>query len=171
MTEMYAFAELVAIFRSLGYNDCFGSISFKDINLGSLQKSDPHFPSNYNWATGYYLWDRFSLNKSQYRPKERSVLFREVQALAWHSSGQPDRYLEPGQQRTGLRRLDFTNCLAGKRAQYKIDEDGDEKDPGCDIVAALFTVISLGQSTVESISLSGIELGETDMEDLRRSNC
>jgi len=89
------------------------------------------------------------------KPQNRSVLYQEVQALALKSSQ--------------LRRMDFSNCLPRRRPKDTFDVEGEEvgKDPGCEIVAALLPLCRAKLTEVSWIILNGIELGETDFDDMR----
>lgn len=89
------------------------------------------------------------------RPQEKSLLYQEIQALVLKSRQ--------------LRKLNFENCLPRRRPRDNFDEEGGayEKDPGCEIVAAIMPVCRTGLTEVTWIILNGIELGETDFDDLR----
>lgn len=88
------------------------------------------------------------------KPQDRSLLYQEVQALALKSKQ--------------LRRMDFTNALPRRRPRDTFDVEGQEveKDPGCEIVAALLPLCRGQLTNVSWIIVSGIELGETDLDDL-----
>lgn len=64
--------------------------------------------------------------------------------------------------------MDFGNALPRRRPRDTFDIEGREieKDPGCEIVAALLPLCRKGLTDVTWIVLSGIELGETDLDDL-----
>ena len=149
----YTKIELLAVMRSLRYNESFRSISFRDIDLHSIHGwFDPYGTDHVAW------WTRSGIHISTYfglKPELRSVLYQEVQAIALKSQK--------------LRRMDFTNSLPRRRPKDNFDfEEGGEvdKDPGCEIVAALFPLCRGELTGVTWISLSGIELGETDLDDL-----
>jgi Ran GTPase-activating protein (RanGAP) involved in mRNA processing and transport len=88
------------------------------------------------------------------RPQDRSLLYQEIQALALKSKK--------------LRRMDFTNALPRRRPKDTFDVEGQEieRDPGCEIVSALLPLCRGQLTNVSWIVLSGIELGETDLDDL-----
>lgn len=90
------------------------------------------------------------------KPQDRSILYQEVQALALKSRR--------------LRKMDFSGCLPRRRPKDTFDVEGQEleKDPGCEIVAALLPLCRWQLTEVSWIILSGIELGETDLDDLSR---
>ena len=58
------------------------------------------------------------------------------------------------------------NCLPRRRPKDNFDFDGREveKDPGCEIVAALLPLCQSQLTNVDWIILNGIELGETDLD-------
>lgn len=88
------------------------------------------------------------------KPQDRSLLYQEVQALALKSRQ--------------LWRMDFSNALPRRRPRDTFDVEGQEveKDPGCEIVAALLPLCRGKLTNISWIILSGIELGETDLDDL-----
>lgn len=90
------------------------------------------------------------------KPQERSVLYQEVQAIALKSAR--------------LKRMDFGGCLPRRRPKDTFDVEGQEveKDPGCEIVAALLPLCRAQLTNVTWIILSGIELGETDLDDISK---
>ena len=88
------------------------------------------------------------------RPQDRSLLYQEIQALALKSNK--------------LRRMNFTNALPRRRPKDTFDVEGQEieKDPGCEIVSGLLPLCRGQLTYVSWIVLSGIELGETDLDDM-----
>jgi hypothetical protein len=64
--------------------------------------------------------------------------------------------------------MDFSGCLPRRRPKDTFDVEGQEveKDPGCEIVAALLPLCRARLTNVSWIILSGIELGETDLDDI-----
>ena len=87
-------------------------------------------------------------------PHGKSLLYQEVQGLALKS--------------IRLRRLDFGYALPRRRPKDTFDIEGDslEKDPGTEIVAGLLPLCRAQLTNVNWIVLSGIELGETDLDDI-----
>lgn len=168
-TPTYSVYELLAITRALRYNESFNSISFKDINLHSMhglrdiygtdhvawttRTGESYIASASQWLTqaGISIQKYFNM-----KPQERSLLYQEVQGLALKSRR--------------LRRMDFTNSLPKRRPRDTFDTEGGEieKDPGCEIVAALLPLCRGQLTNVDWIVLSGIELGETDLDDLSK---
>jgi hypothetical protein len=153
--------------RALRYNESFHSISLKDINLHSMHGLHDsygidHIASSTRAGMLYSTYfgtrlTKLGLSIQKYfniRPQERSVLYQEVQALA----------LKSGR----LKRMDFSGCLPRRRPKDTFDVEGQEveKDPGCEIVAALLPLCRGQLTNVSWIILSGIELGETDLDDI-----
>jgi hypothetical protein len=159
--------ELLATMRALRYNESFHSISLRDIDLHPMHGlHDQYGADHVAWQTragelrlpylrsqlmkiGISIHKYFSM-----KPQERSILYQEVQALALKSKR--------------LRRIDFSNSLPRRRPKDTFDVEGQEveKDPGCEIVAALLPLCRGQLTNVSWIILSGIELGETDLDDL-----
>ncbi|RFU35894.1 hypothetical protein B7463_g460, partial [Scytalidium lignicola] len=151
-TLQYSIFELLAVTRALRYNESFRSLSFKDIDLHGLHGLQDTCGSelvDYSNRGGIPI----SLGP-KLKPQDRSLLYQEVQSLTLKSRQ--------------LRRLNFSNCLPRRRPRDTFDEEGgaSEKDPGCEIVAAIMPVCRTGLTEVTWIVLSGIELGETDFDDL-----
>lgn len=149
-SKKYSLPELLSVMRALRYNELFRSISFRDIDLHSLHgwiESNGAEHVATTTRTGVSLTRYFSI-----KPQEKSVLYQEIQALALKSSR--------------LRRMDFTNTLPRRRPKDTFDiEGGDiDKDPGCEIVAALLPLCQGKLTNVSWIVLNGIELGETDLD-------
>ncbi|CAG8962151.1 hypothetical protein HYFRA_00005197 [Hymenoscyphus fraxineus] len=152
LTKNYSVFELLSVMRALRYNNAFHSISFKDVDLHSMHGvTDEHGTDHvaYTSRNNIHIMKYPNIN-----PQIRSVLYREVQALALKSSS--------------LRRLDFTNTLPRRRPTDAFDMEGREidKDPGCEIVAALLPLCGKKMTNVSWIVLSGVELGETDLEEM-----
>jgi hypothetical protein len=151
-SKKYTFFELLAVMRALRYNEIFCSISFRDIDLHSMHGVlDPNGTEHVANATrsGISVQKYFNL-----KPQEKSVLHQEVQAIALKSRK--------------LKKLDFTNSLPRRRPKDNFDFEGGEvdRDPGSEIVAAIFPLCLVQATSVDRIILSGIELGETDLDDL-----
>jgi hypothetical protein len=166
-TAKYSVYELLAIMRALRYSESFQSISFKEIDLHCMHGlHDGYGMDNVAWNNrAGSLHDPLSsvqlmklgISIQKYfnmKPQERSLLYQEVQALALKSKQ--------------LRRMDFTNALPRRRPRDTFDVEGQEveKDPGCEIVAALLPLCRAQLTNVSWIIVSGIELGETDLDDL-----
>jgi len=142
----YTILELLAIFRALRYNEYFHSISFQGIDLQKLHDlHDSYGEDHVAWTSRSGLPIRTYFN---IMPADRSLLYQEVQALALKT------------QR--VRRMNFSNTLPRRRPRDDVEE-GDVKDPGCEIAAALLPLCRGQLTNVDWIVFSGIELGETDL--------
>lgn len=145
--DNYTVQELLAVMRALRYNESFGAISFKDISLQVLHGLRDQIGSDHvAWTTRNGEPLRKYLDVRQ---DAQSLLIQEVQALAAKAFR--------------LRRMDFTNTLPKRRPRDAFEE-GAEKDPGCEITAALLPLCRHQLTSVDWITLSGVELGDTDLE-------
>lgn len=149
-TKTYKLTELLAVLRALRYNESFVSISFRDVDLHNLHgwiESCGVEHVEGSTRGGISLQKHFTIDT-----RRKSVLYQEIQALCLKS--------------TRLRRLDFSNTLPRRRPKDTFDiEGGDvDKDPGCEIVAAILPLIQKQLTNVDWIILNGIELGETDLD-------
>lgn len=137
----YGLLELLAVLRSLRYNERFRSISFGGISLDPLlRRRDVH-------GTEHVAWNnRSGTAIGNHDMGQKNMLVQEIQAIAAKSKK--------------LRRMDFTSCI-NKKPQ---DDDTGPRDPGCGIVEALFPLCRRQLTNVDWIVLSGIELGETDLD-------
>jgi hypothetical protein len=89
------------------------------------------------------------------KPQEGSLLYQELQALALKSMK--------------LRRMNFANALPRRRPRDTFDMETSEiveRDPGCEILAAILPLCREQLTNVTWLILSGIELGETDLDEL-----
>ncbi|KAI9808650.1 MAG: hypothetical protein M1825_003801 [Sarcosagium campestre] len=137
----YTTLELLALLRALRYNESFGAISFRGVRLDPLHQlrdyaGNDHVPCT--TRSGAPLNVKDHLNKS--------LLIQEIQALALKSRK--------------LRRLDFSFCISRKPQ----DDEGEARDPGCEIAEALFPLCRRKLTNVDWITLNGIELGESDLD-------
>jgi hypothetical protein len=152
MSRNYSVLELLAVFRALRYNESFRSISFRDINLQKLHGLVDIFGEDHiAWTTRSGLPIRRYFNIS---PADKSLLYQEVQAIALKTNK--------------VRRVNFSNTLPGRRPRD--DEEEVVKDPGCEITSALLPLCRAQLTNVDWIVFSGIELGETDLEEFSRSH-
>ena len=136
----YNVLELLAVMRSLRYNESFHSISFRNINLNILHGlRDPHGADHVIWTTksGEPL-------RMPY-PMDAWLLVQEIQGLALKSKK--------------LRRMDFANCVTRK----PVDGD-DTRDVGCGICEALFPLCARQLTNVDWITLNGIILADADID-------
>lgn len=152
----YSRLELLAVFRSLRYNESFNAISFRGINLEPLHsKFDSLGGDHIAWTTrsGISITKYFKIT-----PQDKSLLYQEVQALALKSHR--------------LQRLDFGYSLPTRRPKDTFDNEGGDldKDPGTEIVGGLMPLCRGQLTNVDWVVLSGIELGETDFDDISKSH-
>ncbi|KAJ5882557.1 uncharacterized protein N7529_001229 [Penicillium soppii] len=141
-SSRYTALELIAVMRTLRYNEFFRSISFRGVNLDSLQglrdshgvDADVHLDRG---GTFVHIPGQHNL----------TVLSQEVRALALKSKW--------------LRRLDFSYCLT--RVPTPTLEKG-TRDPGCGIPEAIFPVCRRELTSVDWVVLNGIKLGESDLD-------
>ncbi|KAJ5092320.1 hypothetical protein NUU61_007190 [Penicillium alfredii] len=136
----YSALELIAVMRTLRYNEFFRSISFRGVNLDALQgirdvqgvDVDVHL-------------DRGGCLVQIPGQEILSVLSQEVRALALKSKW--------------LRRLDFSYCLTRTPTL-----DKGSRDPGCGIPEAIFPVCRREMTSVDWVVLNGIKLGDSDLD-------
>ena len=137
----YTPLELLAIMRSLRYNESFATLSFRNISLDGLHSlhdrfGDDHVPFTNRSGEPLHIENHVHL----------SVLIQEVQALAVKSKR--------------LRRLDFAFSLHRK----ELNDDEDAQDAGCGLCQALFPLCARQQTNVDWIILNGITLCKVDID-------
>lgn len=137
----YTVLELLAIMRSLRYNESFTTISFRNISLDVLHSlhdrfGDDHVPLTNKSGEPLHIEDHARL----------SILIQEVQALAVKCKR--------------LRRLDFAFSLHRK----ELNDDEDADDAGCGLCQALFPLCARQQTNVDWIILNGIALCKIDVD-------
>ena len=137
----YTTLELLAILRSLRYNESFATLSFQNISLDALHAArdtfgDDHVP--YTTKSGVPI-DILDQGKA-------TLLVQEVRALAIKSRR--------------LRRLDFSFCLT---RNLSINDDN-MQDPGCGICEALFPLCEKQLTNVDWVVLNGIHLTDIDID-------
>lgn len=137
----YTTLELLAIFRSLRYNESFTTLSFHSISLDALytardQFGDDHVPWTTKSGQPLNIPDQ----------KNATLLVQEVRALAVKCRR--------------LRRLDFSFCLTRSLAK----NDDHVQDPGCGICEALFPMCEQQWTNVDWIILNGIYLTDIDVD-------
>jgi hypothetical protein len=163
----YTVSELLAILRALRYNESFRSISFRDIDLHCLHGLHDTFGTDHvAWNTRPGKIDELysdnmltlsgmPLKVFGIKPQVASLLHQEIQAIALKS--------------TTLRRMSFANTLPRRRPKDTFDAETQEvveKDPGCEVAAAVLPLCREQLTSVTWLVLSGIELGETDLDEL-----
>ncbi|KAF2095237.1 RNI-like protein [Rhizodiscina lignyota] len=143
--QQYNELELLAVFRSLRYNESFRSISFANIRLDILNNlHDEHGHEHVCMKT-----KRGTVLKMDYDEQCRScLLVQELRALAMTNKK--------------LRRMDMSSTITRKPGNA--DENDGVRDLGCGIVEALFPLCKLQITNVDWITLNGIQLGETDLD-------
>lgn len=142
----YTVNELLAVMRSLRYNETFGGISFKDIRLDALNGlKDPHGAEHLCLKTKRGTYARLDTEEIA----RSCLLVQEIRALALSNRK--------------LRRLDFSHCIT-RRPKEHGEASGSERDIGCGIVEALFPLCKYQTTNVDWIALNGIQLGDTDLD-------
>jgi hypothetical protein len=144
--NQYNTLELLAVMRSLRYNETFGGISFRDIHFDTLNGlKDPNGSEHVCLKTKRGTFARLDVEEL-----ERScLLVQEIRALALTNRN--------------LRRLDFSGCITRKPKDHtEIGSKG--RDRGCGIVEALFPLCKYQTTNVDWIALNNIQLGDTDLD-------
>lgn len=138
--QRYSPLELIAVMRTLRYNESFRSISFAGVSLDALQG-----------VRDLHGFDTDLLRTRDGDPvhipgqENLSLLSQEIRALALQSRW--------------LRRLDFA-YTSGRIPTA----DSESRDPGCGIPEALFPVCRREMTSVDWIVLTGIRLGDSDLD-------
>ncbi|KAF3925538.1 hypothetical protein ABW21_db0201033 [Orbilia brochopaga] len=134
--------ELLAVLRTLRWNESFGSISFAGVSLEPLRGvHDGHGNDMEAHVTR-------SGRKLSTKGARRPLLVLELRAVAACS--------------TKLRRLDFSGCLDPPRSQTDSDEH-DHEEKGCELVEAFLPLCKKGVTNVDWIILSGLHLDQADI--------
>ncbi|KAF3935594.1 hypothetical protein ABW19_dt0204011 [Dactylella cylindrospora] len=138
----YYIPELLAVLRSLRWNEAFGSISFAGVSLQPLKGVFDHH------GTDMEPYRTRSGRKLNTKGQRRSLLVLEMRAIAACSAK--------------LRRLDFTGCLDPPRAQHE-DDDYEEIESGCEIVEAVLPLCRKGLTNADWLIFSGVHLDQSDI--------
>lgn len=142
----YSVLELLAVMRSLRYNELFGGISFKGVHLDVLNGLRDHHGVEHlclKTKRGTYArLDAEELSRS-------CLLVQEIRALALTNRK--------------LRRLDFSSCITRQPKDHG-ESTGSARDKGCGIVEALFPLCKYQTTNVDWIALNHIILGDTDLD-------
>lgn len=142
----YSKLELLAVMRSLRYNETFVGISFKGIQLDALNGLiDPNGAEHVCLKTKRGTFARLDVETLE----QSCLLVQEIRALALSNRK--------------LRRLDFTSCIT-KQLRYHSRTEESGRDGGCGIVEALFPLCKYQNTNVDWIALNNIPLGETDLD-------
>ncbi|KAH0609888.1 uncharacterized protein H6S33_012434 [Morchella sextelata] len=144
--RQYTDLELLAVMRSLRWNESFCSISFRGINLETLHKVHDIYGSEYEPLT-----DRSNqpLNLKATGGKRSSLLIHELRALALYSGK--------------LRLLDFYECMK-RKPRVGEGAGGSTTQNGCGILEAIMPLCRRGLTNVDWFDLTGIELVESDLD-------
>ncbi|KAF1957362.1 leucine rich repeat protein [Byssothecium circinans] len=143
--NQYTALELLAIMRSLRYNESFGGISFKDVQLDVLNGLSDGYGTEHlctRTKRGTTLAGAEDMDRA-------CLLVQEIRALAVTSRR--------------VRRLDFSSCITRSPNNF-LDSPGKGRDAGCAIVEALFPLCKYQTTNVDWIALNNIKLGETDLD-------
>ncbi|KAL2828274.1 hypothetical protein BDW59DRAFT_52346 [Aspergillus cavernicola] len=136
----YTPLELIALMRTLRYNESFRSISFSGVSLDAIQNlRDPH------GVDKDALLTRANTQIQVPGQDDLSVLSQEVRALTLKSKW--------------LRRLDFSYTLSRTPKS-----DSESHDPGCGIPEAIFPICRRELTNVDWVVLNGIKLGDSDLD-------
>lgn len=136
----YTTLELIALMRTLRYNEVFRSISFSGVSLDALQGlRDPCGTDKDALLT------RADAQIHIPGQDKMSLLSQEVRALGLKSKW--------------LRRLDFSYTLS-RIPRY----DSESHDPGCGIPEAIFPICRRELTNVDWVVLNGIKLGDSDLD-------
>ena len=142
----YTKFELLAVMRSLRYNESFGGISFKDVHLDVLNGlKDPNGAEHLCIKTKRGTYARLDVQELG----RSCLLVQEIRALALTNRK--------------LRRLDFSSCITRSPREHG-KSIGSVRDPGCGIVEALFPLCKYQTTNVDWIALNHIQLGDTDLD-------
>lgn len=113
---------------------------------------DTHGKDHVAWAARSGMSLR-TISSAGIDPSGRSLLYQELQAIALKANR--------------LRRIDLSHTLPKRRVRETFDEDGaGDRDPGCEVTAAILPLCRAMATGVDWLIFNGIELGETDLEDL-----
>ncbi|KAL2855492.1 hypothetical protein BJY01DRAFT_2834 [Aspergillus pseudoustus] len=136
----YTALELIALMRTLRYNESFRSISFSGVSLDVLQGlRDLH------GLDKDALLTRTNAQVNVPGQEDLSVLSQEIRALTLKSKW--------------LRRLDFSYTLSRTPKS-----DKESHDPGCGIPEAIFPICRRELTSVDWVVLNGIKLGDSDLD-------
>ena len=138
--------ELLAVMRSLRYNESFGGVSFKDVHLDVLNGlKDPFGAEHLCIKTKRGTYARLDVEELG----RSCLLVQEIRALALTNRK--------------LRSMDFSSCITRSPRDHG-GSSGSARDPGCGIVEALFPLCKYQTTNVDWIALNNIQLGDTDLD-------
>lgn len=137
--------QLLAVLRSLRFNESYGTVSFSGISLNCLnQKRDLCGSEHVCDQSVHGLPLKLSIGEQQ----NASLLVQEIRALALSTRR--------------LRRLDFSFCVSHQPSTPSLANP--TPSPGCGIVESLFPLFKKQATNIDWIALNGIELQETDLD-------
>lgn len=141
----YSALELLAVMRSLRYNESYTTFMFGGISLDILNEAYDRYGAEHVCTQSMHgLPVKLPIEEQQEAP----LLVQEVRALAIASRR--------------LRRLDFSYCIANSVS--KASYDGRTIPGSCGIIEALFPLCKQQATNVDWIALNGIVLQETDLD-------
>lgn len=144
--RQYTDLELLAVMRSLRWNESFSSISFRGISLEALHKVHDVYGSEYEPKLGR---SGRAINLKVEGGKRNSLLIHELRALALYSGK--------------LRRMDFFECMK-RKPRIGEDSGASKIESGCGIVEAIMPLCRRGLTNVDWFIFTGIELVESDLD-------
>ena len=141
----YTAKELLAVFRSLRYDDRFASVTFEGVSLDVLNEAYDRHGGEHVAIQGIHgLSVKLPLEKQQ----QASLLLQEVRALAISNKK--------------LRRLNFAYSVS--TAPTKLAYDGRPSPGNCAILEALFPLCKAQATNVDWLSVNGIQLQDSDLD-------
>lgn len=140
LRSKYTALELIALTRTLRYNESFRSVSFSGVSLDAIQSLRDIYGNDRD-----ALLTRADAQVHVPGQENLSVLSQEIRALSLKSKW--------------LRRLDFSYTLSRTPKS-----DSDSHDPGCGIPEAIFPICRRELTNVDWVILNGIKLGDSDLD-------
>ena len=138
----YSALELLAIMRSLRYNESFSTLSFRNVSLDVLHNLRDHYGTDH-----VPLTTKSGIPMNIPDEENATLLVQEIRALAVKCRR--------------LRRLDVSYCLTRR---FQQQEDETVQDPGCGICEALFPLCAKQWTNIDWIILNGIVLTDVDID-------
>lgn len=138
----YSALELLAVMRSLRYNESFSTLSFRNVSLDVLHNLRDR------WGTDHVpLTTKSGIPMKIPDEENAPLLVQEIRALAVKCRR--------------LRRLDVSYCLTRR---FQQQEDETVQDAGCGICEALFPLCTKQWTNIDWIILNGIVLTDIDID-------
>lgn len=142
--RQYTDLELLAILRTLRWNETICSISFARIALDPLIGIVDPYGREYEPR---YLKGGRPLNL-KVAQDNKSLLVYELRALALYN--------------TKLRRMDFSECIS--TGKDPTTQTGTQGDKACAIIEAIMPLCRRGLTNVDWFVFTGVELSEADLD-------